>query len=155
MAGSHYSFSGGGTILDCACPMILTTPSHSLMHGVQSYSSLFPVEYQFTTKNNGHDIPCAVCVVPTKDLVLMVPGKSSCPAGFTREYYMATLCRRGCTLVIIDLHSNALTKISSLYVEAQLKITATMLSSVMLRLNVMHYLALPTTRSTVLCAQCR
>ncbi len=26
-------------------------------------------------------------VVPTKDLVLMVPGKSSCPAGFMREYY--------------------------------------------------------------------
>ncbi len=152
MAGSHYSFSGGGTTRLC----MPNDPDYTLpfISGVQSYSSLFPVEYQFTVKNGAHDIPCAVCVVPTKDLVLMVPGKSSCPAGFTREYYMATLCRRGCTLVIIDLHSNALTKISSLYVEAQLKITATMLSSVMLRLNVMHYLALPTTRSTVLCAQC-
>ncbi len=64
-------------------------PDYTLpfISGVQSYSQLFPVEYQFTVKNHAHDIPCAVCVVPTKDLVLMVPGKSSCPAGFTREYY--------------------------------------------------------------------
>ncbi len=55
--------------------------------GVQSYSPLYNVEYQDTVRNHGHDIPCAVCIVATKDLVLMVPGKSSCPAGFTREYY--------------------------------------------------------------------
>ena len=57
------------------------------INGVQNYSPLYNVEYQGTIRNHGHDIPCAVCVVPTKNLVLMVPGKSSCPAGFTREYY--------------------------------------------------------------------
>ena len=36
---------------------------------------------------HGHDIPRAVCVVPTNELVLMIPGKTSCPANFTREYY--------------------------------------------------------------------
>ncbi len=75
MAGSHHNQASGGTTRLC----MPNDPDYTL--------PFIPVEYQFTVKNSAHDIPCAVCVVPTKDLVLMVPGKSSCPAGFTREYY--------------------------------------------------------------------
>ncbi len=85
MAGSHHRAVGGGTTRLC----MPNNPDYILpfINGVQSYSPLYNVEYQDTVRNHGHDIPCAVCVVPTKDLVLMVPGKSFCPAGFTREYY--------------------------------------------------------------------
>ncbi len=84
-AGSHYRNSGGGTTRLC----MPNDPDYTLpfINGVQKYTPLYNVEYQNTIRNHAHDIPCAVCVVPTKDLVLMVPGKSSCPAGFTREYY--------------------------------------------------------------------
>ncbi len=85
MAGTRHNQAGGGTTQLC----MPNDPDYTrpFINGVQSQSQLFPVEYQETITNHAHDIPCAVCVVPTKDLVLMVPGKSSCPAGFTREYY--------------------------------------------------------------------
>ncbi len=80
MAGSHYHQAGGGTTRLC----MPNNPDYTLpfINGVQNYSPLYNVEYQNTIRNHAHDIPCAVCVVPTKNLVLMVPGKSSCPAGF-------------------------------------------------------------------------
>ena len=85
MAGSNHKRAGGGTTRLCMPP----DPEYTLpfMDRVQSYSRLYPVEYQLTVRNHGHDIPCAVCVVPTNELVLMIPGKTSCPASFTREYY--------------------------------------------------------------------
>ncbi len=85
MAGSHHRAVGGGTTRLC----MPNNPDYTLPYisGVQNYSPLYNVEYQETIRSHGHDIPCAVCMVPTKEVVLMVPGKSSCPAGFTREYY--------------------------------------------------------------------
>ncbi len=90
MAGSKFGagddgFNGGGTTRLC----MPNNPDYTLpfISGVHNYSPLYNVEYQSTIRNHAHDIPCAVCMVATKDLVLMVPGKSSCPAGFTREYY--------------------------------------------------------------------
>ena len=85
MAGSNHKRAGGGTTRLCMPP----DPEYTIpfIDGVQSYSRLYPVEYQLTIRNHGHDIPCAVCEVPTNELVLMIPGKTSCPASFTREYY--------------------------------------------------------------------
>ncbi len=74
MAGNHHKAVGGGTTRLC----MPNNPDYTLpfINGVQNYSPLLNVEYQDTVRNHGHDIPCAVCEVPTKDLVLMVPGKS-------------------------------------------------------------------------------
>ena len=33
------------------------------------------------------DVPCAVCYVSTRETVLMIPGKYTCPQNWTREYY--------------------------------------------------------------------
>ncbi len=97
MAGSKYgagdgSANGGGTTRLC----MPNNPDYTLpfINGVQKYSSLYNVKYQYTVRNHGYDIPCAVCMVPTKEVVLMVPGKSSCPAGFTREYYGYLMAER-------------------------------------------------------------
>ena len=71
MAGSNHNRAGGGTTRLC----MPKDPEYTLpfIDGVQSYSTLYPVEYQLTIRNHGHDIPCAVCEVPSNELVLMIP----------------------------------------------------------------------------------
>ena len=34
-----------------------------------------------------HNAPCAVCFIPTRAAVVMVPAKTACPPSWTREYY--------------------------------------------------------------------
>ncbi|EDO47911.1 predicted protein [Nematostella vectensis] len=34
-----------------------------------------------------HDVPCAVCYVPSRGTEMMVPAQYTCPAGWTLEYY--------------------------------------------------------------------
>ena len=38
---------------------------------------------------NSHntDVPCAVCYVPTRNALYMIPAKCTCPSGWTREYF--------------------------------------------------------------------
>ena len=40
-----------------------------------------------------HNAPCAVCYVPTRETVIMVPAKTVCPSSWTREYsgYLTTM----------------------------------------------------------------
>ena len=85
MAGSHHLHKGGGTTRLC----MPYDPQYTLpsFPGVQGYSPLYGVEYHQTIGHDSLDIPCAVCLAPRKHLVLMIPGKTSCPANFTREYY--------------------------------------------------------------------
>ena len=56
-----------------------------------SESHIYGAEYQNNFPNNAnvhdHDVPCAVCHVPTRATVIMVPAKSLCPSSWTREYY--------------------------------------------------------------------
>ena len=86
MGGSHHQSQGGGTNRLCM-PL---DPEYTLRYhsGVQSYSTLYQVEYQTpVVGTQGHDIPCAVCSVSTNEQVLMIPAKTSCPSSWTREYY--------------------------------------------------------------------
>ncbi len=75
-------------LLDCACPIIPTTPSHLLMVcRTTARSTMLNIRTLFETMATTFLVLCVWCM-PTKDLVLiMVSGKSSCPAGFTREHY--------------------------------------------------------------------
>ena len=85
MGGTHNQKDGGGTTRLC----MPVDPQYTLpyMSGLQGYSPLYQVEYQVTIRSDGNDIPCAVCLVTTKELVLMIPAKTSCPSSWTREYY--------------------------------------------------------------------
>ena len=58
------------------------------MAGVQGYSSVHGAEYERPVHGT-HDgnPPCAVCYVPTRPTVVMIPAKASCPPNWTREYY--------------------------------------------------------------------
>ena len=56
--------------------------------GVQGYSPIFGVEYQFPIQSalHDHNVPCAVCHVSTRAAVLMIPAWRHCPSQWTLEY---------------------------------------------------------------------
>ena len=84
---SHYTHSGGGANYIC----MPNDPEYSsYIPGVQGYGFVYGTEYEGPPLAPGmiqHDAPCAVCDVPDKSRVLMIPAKLTCPSGWTREYY--------------------------------------------------------------------
>ncbi len=67
-------------------------PEYTLPYraGVQASSFVYGTEYEGPPLVRGreqHDAPCAVCYIPTKHAVLMIPAKTSCPSEWIREYY--------------------------------------------------------------------
>ena len=85
IGGTQYGHSGGGANQLCMPP----DPQYSTYKpGVQGNSYMYGAEYEElidNTKKN-HDATCAVCYVSTRETVLMVPGKTSCPTSWTKEY---------------------------------------------------------------------
>ena len=58
--------------------------------GIQARSHVYGTEYEGPPLVSGreqHNAPCAVCYVSTQHTVIMIPAKTSCPSGWTREYY--------------------------------------------------------------------
>ena len=57
--------------------------------GVRGASFVYGTEYELPLVSGRyqHNAPCAVCYIPTKHTVIMIPAKTSCPSGWTREYY--------------------------------------------------------------------
>lgn len=85
--GTQYGHSGGGANQLC---MPLDPQYSSYNPGVQGFSYMYGAEYEvpvghISTKQN-HDATCAVCYVSTRETVLMVPAKTSCPTSWTKEY---------------------------------------------------------------------
>ena len=66
-------------------------PQYTLPHrpGVQGYSYVYGTEYELppVSSSHQHNAPCAVCYIATKHTVIMIPAKTTCPSGWTREYY--------------------------------------------------------------------
>ena len=66
-------------------------PDYSLSYrsGSQGYSIMYVTQYQgaVVSRSSSRSAVCAVCYVSTKNTVLMIPAKTSCPSGWTREYY--------------------------------------------------------------------
>ena len=91
-AGSHYTHRGGGANYLC----LPEQPQYSTYTaGVQGGRALlYGAEYQTTGGDNGplrsfhdHNVPCAVCYNSTRETVLMIPARITCPSSWTREYY--------------------------------------------------------------------
>jgi len=87
-AGSHYTHKGGGGDPQCLPldPNYLKTAS-----GTQGWAYIFGAEYEqtnaFVPNSHDTDVVCAVCYVPTRNVVYMLPAKYTCPTGWTTEYY--------------------------------------------------------------------
>ena len=86
--GSHHLHSGGGAEKLCLPNDPDYLPGTA---GFMIFSHIYGAEYQFLSGPNRniheHNVPCAVCYVPTRASAIMVPAKSSCPPSWTREYY--------------------------------------------------------------------
>ena len=57
----------------------------------QSIYIIYGAEYEFfvgpLVNATEHNAPCAICFVPTRASVIMIPAKTVCPSSWTREYY--------------------------------------------------------------------
>ena len=91
--GSLWSVNGGGSNYQC-----LTNEPQSLFFGpgtAVAAAYMHSVQYEIheggvptsTAHLNNHGAPCAVCYVATRETVLMVQGRYTCPPNWTREYY--------------------------------------------------------------------
>ena len=84
--GTFWSYRGGGSNYLC----MPDEPQYTLTYipGSQSYSEIHGTEYeQPVVGSQDHNVPCAVCFASTREAVLMIPAWTSCPTGWTREYY--------------------------------------------------------------------
>ena len=89
---SFQDHGGGGNYL-----CMPNDPQYTLNYspGVQNYSYVYGTEYEGPQLGReNHNAPCAVCYIPTKHVVLMIPAKTSCPSGWTREYYGYLMAER-------------------------------------------------------------
>ena len=83
--GSHYQHGGAANYL-----CMPTDPQYTLPYqaGVRDHMYVYGTEYKSPLQgSNDHNVPCAVCYVSTRETVLMIPAKTSCPTSWTREYY--------------------------------------------------------------------
>ena len=79
-----YGNSGGSGYL-----CMPSDPDYTLRYqnGVQGHSPLYGTEYQSPVQGKSdHNVPCAVCLASTRETVLMLPAKTSCPTSWTEEY---------------------------------------------------------------------
>ena len=86
-AGTFFNENGGGSNYLC----MPETPQYTLSHkpGSQSHSEIHGTEYEGPVRVGAqdHNVPCAVCSASTRVGMLMIPARTSCPTGWTREYY--------------------------------------------------------------------
>ena len=91
MAGSRWDKAGSSEYL-----CLHDTPQHlQVTPGVQEShrASLYGTEYEarasppaFGSMRN-HNAPCAVCYSSGRTATITIPGRTSCPSSWTREYY--------------------------------------------------------------------
>ena len=87
-AGSHYTYKGGTS--DYLC--LPDEPQYlNYKPGVQLYSPLHGAEYEINGNQplhalHDHNVPCVVCHSSTRESVLMIPARLSCPNTWTLEY---------------------------------------------------------------------
>ena len=85
--GSNHHHHGEAANLLC----LPDDPEYST-YGSGTYNSVLRgAQYQATSGQpfrsyNFHNIPCAVCYASTRDTVLMIPAKLTCPTNWTTEY---------------------------------------------------------------------
>ena len=85
--GSWYSHSGGGVNYQCWPREPEYTKNLTYRAGFQRYSRVYGAEYQYPVQDtHDYNVPCAVCHVPKRPTLLVLPAMASCPSGWTKEY---------------------------------------------------------------------
>ncbi|XP_071964546.1 uncharacterized protein [Antedon mediterranea] len=93
-AGSWYNYKGGSSEYVCL-PLEpdwdkfsdVSQSLNSKIYGAEYETAQFdPFEHDNAATLTNHNVPCAVCRVPTRATEFMVPAKTSCPERWTKEY---------------------------------------------------------------------
>ena len=100
--GSYFSHSGGGANKLCLPenPQYLDYQSglqgSGYMHGAEyeSWTTSGVLANQPLSSMHNRNVPCAVCSVSTREMLLMIPARTSCPSSWTREYYGYLMAER-------------------------------------------------------------
>ena len=91
--GTNYLAQGGSAEKICLPndpdynQLSINIPHGSVVQGAEyevDYNGVPGNPLQYLQEQNA---PCAVCDVPTRSRVIMVPAKTVCPPSWTREYY--------------------------------------------------------------------
>ncbi len=86
--GTHYNQEGGGANYLCMPNDPEYSSSLRYQGGVRDHAYIDGAEYDFPLQGaHNYNIPCAVCYVSTRQTMIMIPAKASCPSSWTREYY--------------------------------------------------------------------
>ena len=86
--GNRYDHSGGAANYLC----LPDDPDHlQYRSGVQIWNHIAAASYWFDSlpslsAANFHNVPCALCYVPTRSVAVMIPAKTQCPTNWTLEY---------------------------------------------------------------------
>ena len=103
VGGSYYTHGGGSNYL---CMPEDPQYSSNPRSGIQGHSYLYGIEYEqpiSSTTQTNDNARCAVCYISTRETILMIPAKTSCPPNWTREYHgylMSESHRRSRTMYV-------------------------------------------------------
>ncbi len=78
-AGTHYTHKGGSAEKIC----LPNNPDYLSSANGAEYQSFSPTPLRHLGDQN---VPCAVCYVPTRAAMIMIPAKTQCPTSWTVEY---------------------------------------------------------------------
>ncbi len=86
--GTFFSQEGGGANYLCMPEDPEYDSSLRYLAGTQNVAKVYGAEYQGPVQGSrDHNVPCAVCFIRSREVVVMIPAKASCPPSWTREYY--------------------------------------------------------------------
>ena len=84
-AGSFYTHTGSGA--NYLCMPHDPEYTHQTRGGFQLHGLIYGTEYEAPISGtSNHDVPCAVCLASSRETMLMIPAKTSCPTSWTAEY---------------------------------------------------------------------
>ena len=87
--GSSYNDRGGSGYPQC---LPLDPTFNKTISGAQRSDYIYEAEYENTDplvpNSDDTDVPCAICYVPTRKALYMIPAKFHCPKDWTREYFI-------------------------------------------------------------------
>ena len=84
-AGSYFGHTGSGS--NYLCMPHDPEYTHQTRSGDQFHGVIYGAEYENPIQGtDDHGVPCAVCLASSRETVLMIPAKTSCPTSWTAEY---------------------------------------------------------------------
>ena len=96
--GSEFDNPGGGAEKLClphnpdyiSNPRSMNPTYFTTLHGSEYQGHNGPLH-----NVHNQNVPCAVCYVSTRAVMIMIPAKTVCPSSWTREYYGYLMAERG------------------------------------------------------------